>query len=513
MSNNNVSREQLANALAVASRLSATEMRDLHALLLKGGDDVLKKTVKRSSTKRKGKKKVKKKRSSNKSNTNNNIATVKPRFIVNNDDKVVYQAWPAREVRTSTTQIDNNKVKVKPQKDINVQMSELGLRQHGASVAVAETFAREAFGNTLDEENNNINEEETKDDTATETETAEEEEDDDDDDDDGENRTKKKRSTKRRRLKKRRKKGNTSSKSNKMMIKWDPSTSTKGYPRGTDTVNAGDQITNWSASFGPMKYKLGKAKAAIQVYRGQINVKDKEKGKLSKRLTTEQNEHDYTRMKLLAQEYLFVKCMEMCKKIELAGKAEKMNMPIGDRAAYAALNAEEEVRSMLKESVGGGSIKDVVKQAEIVATNIIGNVEKIIASKQADIDAAKQSYEELNQRLEQQVIQNANLSDLLSSQTSSIERLSNELEESQNVNRDLNIELNGMQIQMDRIKEENKTLKNAMSGQTKELEKYVDTLIDSIRKRFGYVPPQLKLTAFFGAPTFAHLSKEFWREP
>ena len=158
-------------------------------------------------------------------------------------------------------------------------------------------------------------------------------------------------------------------------------------------------------------------------------------------------------MKLLAQEYLFVKCMEMCKKIELAGKAEKMNMPIGDRAAYAALNAEEEVRSMLKESVGGGSIKDVVKQAEIVATNIIGNVEKIIASKQADIDAAKQSYEELNQRLEQQVIQNANLSDLLSSQTSSIERLSNELEESQNVNRDLNIELNGMQIQMDRIKE------------------------------------------------------------
>ena len=38
-----------------------------------------------------------------------------------------------------------------------------------------------------------------------------------------------------------------------MMIKWDPSTSIKGYPRGTDTVNAGDQITNWSASFGPMK--------------------------------------------------------------------------------------------------------------------------------------------------------------------------------------------------------------------------------------------------------------------
>ena len=166
-----------------------------------------------------------------------------------------------------------------------------------------------------------------------------------------------------------------------------------------------------------------------------------------------------------------------------------------------------------KKSIGSGSIKSVVKQAETVATSIIGNVEKIIASKQADIEAAKRAYDELNKRLEQQVIQNQNLSDLLSSQTSSIERLSNELEESQNANKDLNVELNGMQIQMERLKEENRTLKKAMGGQTKELEKYVDTLIESIRKRFGYVPPQLKLTAFFGAPTFAHLSKEFWREP
>ena len=140
----------------------------------------------------------------------------------------------------------------------------------------------------------------------------------------------------------------------------------------------------------------------------------------------------------------------------------------------------------------------VIKYVETVATSIIGNVEKIIASKQADIEAAKRAYDELNKRLEQQVIQNQNLSDLLSSQTSSIERLSTELEESQNANKDLNVELNGMQIQMERLKEENRTLKKAMGGQTKELEKYVDTLIESIRKRFGYVPPQLKLTAFFG---------------
>ena len=65
---------------------------------------------------------------------------------------------------------------------------------------------------------------------------------------------------------------------------------------------------------------------------------------------------------------------------------------------------------MLKESIGSGSIKSVVKQAESVATTIIGNVEKIIASKQADIEAAKRAYDELNKRLEQQVIQNQNLS-------------------------------------------------------------------------------------------------------
>ena len=89
-----------------------------------------------------------------------------------------------------------------------------------------------------------------------------------------------------------------------------------------------------------------------------------------------------------------------------------MTSPLGDRAAYAALNAEEEVRAMLKESIGSGSIKSVVKQAETVATSIIGNVEKIIASKQADIEAAKRAYDELNKRLEQQVIQNQNLSEI-----------------------------------------------------------------------------------------------------
>ena len=74
------------------------------------------------------------------------------------------------------------------------------------------------------------------------------------------------------------------------------------------------------------------------------------------------------------------------------------------------------------------------------------------------------------------MVQNSNLSDLLSSQTSSIERLTNELEGSQSANHDLNVELNGMQIQMDRLKEENKTLKKAMSGQTKELEKHHQTV-------------------------------------
>ena len=79
----NVSPEELANALAVASRLSATEMRDLHALLIKGGDDVFAKTTKskKKSTKRKAGGKKKKKKKTNKAS----IAIVKPR--VGGDEK------------------------------------------------------------------------------------------------------------------------------------------------------------------------------------------------------------------------------------------------------------------------------------------------------------------------------------------------------------------------------------------------------------------------------------------
>jgi hypothetical protein len=198
---NTVSPEELANALAVASRLSATEMRDLHALLLKGGEDVLKQTtIKRTvASKRKGKKKLKKKRRTN-------VAIVKPKKINTDEGKVVYQAWPAKQNSghniNSPFGNTNAQVKVNQGKDIHIKMSELGLRQHGASVAVADTFAREAFGETFD----NI---ETKVDSSnnnTENETAEEE------DEDNTKPIKRKR-----RIKKRKKKTTASS---KVMVKW-----------------------------------------------------------------------------------------------------------------------------------------------------------------------------------------------------------------------------------------------------------------------------------------------------
>lgn len=202
---NTVSPEELANALAVASRLSATEMRDLHALLLKGGDDVLKQTTMKRTAKRKGKKKIRKKR-----RTHTNIAVVKPQKLNADEEKVVYQAWPAKQNSNAGhsinspfgTSMANAQVKVNEGKDIHIKMSELGLRQHGASVAVAETFAREAFGETLD----NVESKADSSNNNTENETAEEEDEDDT-----------KPIKRKRRIKKRKKKAAASS---KVMVKW-----------------------------------------------------------------------------------------------------------------------------------------------------------------------------------------------------------------------------------------------------------------------------------------------------
>ena len=74
---------------------------------------------------------------------------------------MVYQAWPATSNAAtpapafgdqSEDSSTGGSVTVNASKDVQIKMSELGLRSHGASVAVAETFAREAFGDSLDEE-------------------------------------------------------------------------------------------------------------------------------------------------------------------------------------------------------------------------------------------------------------------------------------------------------------------------------------------------------------------------
>lgn len=141
--------QALANALAVASRLSPTEMRDLHAMLLKGGEEVVKpkkkkkRIVKKVSKKKKG---VRKKKST-------------PRAQESN---FTFQAWPAMtsssgesSAPVSGRQISNTSQQSQESTDevsgVSVKMSDLGLRNQGASVAVAESFARDAFGPALDD--------------------------------------------------------------------------------------------------------------------------------------------------------------------------------------------------------------------------------------------------------------------------------------------------------------------------------------------------------------------------
>ena len=472
--------EALADALAVASRLSATEMRELHAVLLKGGDDVAPPKSK-IAKKKKGTKAKKKGLKKKKAPKNTGFA---------------FQAWPdPTSDAASSTSTSNPKAPTSGRKLISeegkappatVRVSNIGFHHEGATVAVADSFAREAFGDTLYQEEKEAE-------SSTNSEAA---------DPVPFPQTLRQESElvrKRRKFKKRKMKV-----ASQTLMPWDPSVVPK---------QESDPVATWSSAFGPMRYKLGKAKAAIHVYRSQIETHSKEKHHVSKRLSAEENEHDYTRMKLLGQEYLFVKCLEMVKKLEMVGRAEKMGMAEADRAAYAGLNAEEEVRTSLKTAISGGSIKDIVKSAESVAKDVVGALEKHIASKDADIIAAKRAYDELNKRLDHAAKENANLTNLLSQMTGTTRDLEDRLETVMNDKDALHTEIAGLKTQMGRMHEENGTLRKALAGQSKEVEKYVDTLVEHIRKRFGYVPPQLKLTAFFGAPSFAHLSKEFWREP
>ena len=141
--------QALANALAVASRLSPTEMRELHAMLLKGGEEVVKP--------KKKKKRIVKKVSKKKKGARKKKST--PRAQESN---FTFQAWPAMtsssgesSAPVSGRQISNTSQQSQESTNevsgVSVKMSDLGLRNQGASVAVAESFARDAFGPALDE--------------------------------------------------------------------------------------------------------------------------------------------------------------------------------------------------------------------------------------------------------------------------------------------------------------------------------------------------------------------------
>ena len=277
-------------------------------------------------------------------------------------------------------------------------------------------------------------------------------------------------------------------------VAWNSSTSVRDG--AWDMQGRLDEIANWSAALGPMSYKLGKAKVAMQLFRNQVEEKQKKIEALEKELGDERDDHDYTRMKLLAQEQLFMDALIQAKSLEVSTISN-------EHVESVFQQSESFVHKQLRERLSGVSeVGDISGIAKTVTASIMEDVAAQIKKKDAERGLVEEKLDTTSQALEECRRENDHLRDLLQSMTQATSVLEDKMQGVVQKNENLRTEMKGMELQTTRLLGENRDLSDSLGRQTQELEEYVGAIVREMRKKFGYVPPALKLAAFFGTPAF-----------
>ena len=158
-------------------------------------------------------------------------------------------------------------------------------------------------------------------------------------------------------------------------VAWNSSTSVRDG--AWDMQGRLDEIANWSAALGPMSYKLSKAKVAMQLSQSSRRKTEKNRA-LEKELGDERDDHDYTRMKLLAQEQLFMDALIQAKSLEVSTISN-------EHVESVFQQSESFVHKQLRERLSGVSeVGDISGIAKTVTASIMEDVAAQIKKKDAE---------------------------------------------------------------------------------------------------------------------------------
>ena len=283
--------------------------------------------------------------------------------------------------------------------------------------------------------------------------------------------------------------------------------------KGLDGLTEADAMRQWKESLGPQSFRLGKAKAAIQLYQECVTEQEDVQQRIIEDLERERTEHELTQKRLLAQEQLFSDMLQRCAVMALAERQQNSNSGGGasdgflNDDAYVTTTARENIArevhdNLLAAASSSESIEGVLESVRVVSDEYIAQVQQSLdlrAQRQASLEEMLAS---VNRDLHETVSKNRELRNKLDHMTSECAKQGQRLEEMMDseaklLQRSMAAERKAAAEKRARIKAED--LLAAQSGQ---VATFVHSLMEACKRHFGYIPPGVKSVSVFYAPKY-----------
>ena len=264
--------------------------------------------------------------------------------------------------------------------------------------------------------------------------------------------------------------------------------------KGLDGLTEVEAMKQWKESLGPQSFRLGKAKASIQLYQKCVAEQDDIQANIIGDLELERYEHSQTQQKLISQEMLFGDLLKRCAIMEANTRNGNTD------------NVEEQLHLRLHEAAASSTtLEGVMASARAVSDLYLDDVQRCIDLGQQRYEDLEQSLRNTNHALHSAEDQIKALQLKLQRMTHEGQRLNTRNEELRNTEADL--VQRSMAADRAAAAEKRRRIRaeDVLARQSGEVATFVHSMMESCKKHFGFVPPNIASVGVFFSPNIVQI--------
>ena len=266
--------------------------------------------------------------------------------------------------------------------------------------------------------------------------------------------------------------------------------------KGLDGLTEAEAMQQWKESLGPQFSRLGKAMAAIQLYRKCVGEQDEIQADIMKELELERFEHSQTQDKLMAQETLFAEMLKRC--------------AIMDRESRGASTdyIDDEIHSRLLEAAScSRNLETVIEAARNLSEDCMDDVQRALDLKSQRLDDLEEEMNTTNHAMRDRISESTMLRVKLDRMTAECRRLEVKNEQLRATEGGLVHEAMTSQRAAAASNRRRIKAEDVLARQSGEVASFVHSVLDATKKHFGYVPPGVKSVSVFFAPNVVQIPR------